>query len=58
MLLQTVEIEMRAELLLYPQLPTELYSLANKDVYNVVEIYLYLGMPNLLKVLISINSYS
>lgn len=58
MLLQTVEIGMRAELLLYPQSPTELHSLANKDVYDVVEIYPYSGMPDSLKVLISIDSYS
>jgi hypothetical protein len=39
MLLQCVEKGMRVELLLYAQSPAELHSVANKDVYDAVEIY-------------------
>jgi hypothetical protein len=39
MLLQDVEKGMSVELALWPRSPVELHSLANKDVYDAVEIY-------------------
>lgn len=45
LLLQFVIPGMQVELILYPQSPAELHSLANKDIYDVVEIYPYSGRP-------------
>lgn len=46
MLLQSVEVGMPLELVIYAQSPTELHSLARKGVYDVVEIYPSSGTPS------------